>query len=133
MKKFSALIEDLDKLIETSYEEGVTLDDAERHAAQFLHAQLAVSRELSHADLDARMRKSGTKAVRGAVYLDIVGGTEKKPTEAAIQSMIDTNEVVNKEQDAYDKAEVQKAEYERLYEVFGNAHIYFRSIAKGKV
>lgn len=132
MQEFKKMVQELEKLIEVTYEEGITLDEAEKLAANFLHAQLAVSRELTKADLDSRMRKSGVKAIRGAVLLDIVNKSDKKPTDSILSSQIDTDKMVLSEQGSYDEAEVQKAELERLYDVFGNAHIYYRGIAKGK-
>lgn len=131
MTKFQELCKELESEIEKAYTTGVTLEQAERYAAQFLGAQMKVSAELTKSDLDARMRKSGVKAVRAAVYLDTVGGAEKKPTEAQIAAIIDTNRVVSEEQDGFDRAEVLKAELERYYDIFLNAHIYFRGVAKG--
>lgn len=132
MKKFKEMVQELESLIEATYEQGVTLDEAEKLAAQFLHAQLAVSRELTKADLDVRMRKSGVKAIRGAVLLDIVTKSEKKPTDSILSAQIDTDKLVLVEQEAFDRVEVDKAELERLYEVFLNAHIYYRGTARGK-
>jgi len=38
---------------------------------------------------------------------------------------------VGNEQDALDKAEVEKDELTRIYNIFKEAHVYFRGIAKG--
>lgn len=129
---FQDLCKQLEAKIQASYEQGVTLEDAEKLAGEFLHAQLIVSAELKKADLDARMRKSGTKAVRASAYLDIVQASEKKPTETQIGSMIDTNPLVGREQDGLDRAEVDRDELERYYDIFQNAHVHFRTIAKGR-
>jgi len=115
------LCQQLESEIQQSYEEGVTLEQAEKLAGKFLKAQMQVSAELTKADLDSRMRKSGVKAVRAAIYLDIVSKGDKKPTEATVSS----------EQDSYDRAEVTKAELERYYDIFVNAHIFYRGVAKG--
>lgn len=115
-----------------AYEEGVTLDEAERLAAKFLAAQLQVSELLKKADLDSRMRKSGVKSIRAAVYLSIVQNSEKKPTESHIEHSMNLDELVTKEQEAFDTAETQKAELERVFDIFSNAHIYFRGLAKGR-
>lgn len=128
---FKARCQELEAIIQNSYTEGVTLDEAERLAGNFLHATMQVSSQLSAADLDARTRKSGTKAVRAAIYLNIVQGSEKKPTEAQITAIIDTDTLVSTEQDALDHAEVLKAELERYYDIFNQAHIYFRQMSKG--
>jgi hypothetical protein len=92
---------------------------------------MVVSGELQKIDMDARMRKSGTKAVRAAVYLDESRKSDKKPTEATLAALVDTHEVVQGEQNGLDTAEANKAELERLYDIFGNGHIFFRGVAKG--
>jgi hypothetical protein len=130
--KFKQLCDQLEAKIQNSYEEGVTLETAERLAAEFLYAQMQVSNQLKAADLNARMQKSGVKAIRAAIYLDIIQKNEKKPTEAQITATIDTDKIVAGEQQNLDLAEVEKAELERYYDIFVNGHIYFRGIAKGK-
>ena len=72
---------ELEGKIKAAYEEGTTQPDAERLAAEFLHAQMVISSHLRKADLDARMRKSGHKAIRAAVYMGEVGKSEKKPSD----------------------------------------------------
>ena len=128
---FDDMIASLTKTIETAYTEGVTADEAEKYAAKFLAAQLLVSNELTAADLDARMRKSGNKAIRARVYMEAKADTTQKLTEAGVQAIIDTHEIVQKEQDGLDAAEVRKAELERYYDIFLNGHIYMRGVAKG--
>lgn len=128
---FKERCQELEVEIQQAYKESITLDQSEKLAGNFLHATLQVSSELRKADLDARTRKSGTKAVRAAIYLNIVQNSDKKPTEATISATIDTNEVVVSEQSALDVAEVDRAELERLYDIFNQAHIYFRQMSKG--
>lgn len=105
--------------------------EAERLAGEFLHAQMLVSGEIKKSDLSARMRKSGLKAIRAAVYTETCTASDKKPTEAMITSIIDTHEIVQSEQNELDKAEVERGELERQYDILVNAHIFFRTIAKG--
>lgn len=131
MKTFDAIIQDLEGRIESSYTEGVTLEEAEKLAGRYLHAQMQVSAELRKVDLDSRMRKSGIKAVRASVYMDSCMGVDKKPTEATLGAIVETHEIVQSEQNALDKAESNRDELERLYSVFQNAHIHFRQMAKG--
>lgn len=130
-KQFQDLCKELEHAIEHSYTSGTSLEDAERLAAKFLFAQMAVSEQLKNADLDSRMRKTGVKAIRAAVYLEIVRSSEKKPTETQIASTVDTDDLVLGEQKAFDTAEVIRNDLERYYNIFGNAHIYYRGIAKG--
>jgi hypothetical protein len=129
---FQTLCQELEAKIQQSYQEGVTLEQAEKLAGEFLFAQLKVSDELKTADLDSRMRKSGVKAIRASIYLDIVEKSDKKPTETAIGSMIDIDPLVNKEQNSFDKAEVDRNQLERYYDIFSNAHVHFRTIAKAR-
>lgn len=127
---FKELCEQLEAAIESSYTEGVSLEQAEKLAGRFLGAQLAVSAELKKADLDSRMRKSGLKAVRAVVYLE-ARKENPKPTEAALSAIVDTHEVVQSEQSALDTAEVERDDLERYYDIFTNGHIFFRGVAKG--
>lgn len=132
MSNFKNLCKALEEKIQNSYQEGVTLEQAEKLAGEFLHAQMIVSEELRKADLDSRMRKSGVKAVRAAIYLDTVSKADKKPTEAQIEHTINVNELVTGEQQAFDQAEVNRDELSRYYDIFLNSHIFFRSISKGR-
>lgn len=130
MESFKACCSRLESKIIEAYSGGVTLDQAEKLAGEFLYAQLRVSTELTNVDLDSRMRKSGVKAVKAAIYLENATKSDKKPSDVMLAAMVDSHEVVQSEQDSLDKAEVSKAELERLYDIFGNSHIYFRGIAK---
>jgi len=129
---FKDLCKQLESKIQASYEQGVTVDDAEKLAAEFLYAQLQVSGELKKSDLNSRMWKSGTKALKAAVYLDIVQKSEKRPTEAHMTAQIDSNELITKQQDGLDAAEVARDELERYYNIFLNAHIHYRGVSKGR-
>lgn len=123
----------LEKKIQNSYEQGTTLEEAEKLAAEFLHAQISITDELKAKDLDARMRKSGLKAVRAALYTKLASNPEgKKPTEAAIDAMITSETLVQSEQDELDKAEVERDRLERYYNIFQNSHIFYRGVAKGQ-
>lgn len=127
---FKKMTQELETIIESAYTEGVTVDEAEKLAARFLHAQLKVSEELRIADLDSRTRKSGVKAIRAALYTNIRSGPDKV-TEAAIEAQLNANDIVEAEQKSFDEAEVNRDELERLYNVYINCHIYFRGVAKG--
>lgn len=124
------LLAKLETKIIDSYNHGVTITEAEKLAGEFLHGQLLISAQLKITDLDARMKKVGVKAIRADAYLQILKASEKKPTEAQISAEIDTDKSFQKEQELFDTAEVHRNELERLYEVYGNCHIYFRTIAK---
>lgn len=117
--------------IKSSYEQGITTVEAEKLAGEFLYAQIQVSTQLAKLDLDAKMRKSGVKAVRSAVRSEEVKKHEKKPVESALDDVVNLSPIVQSEQDGLDKAEVDRDELERLYNIFRESHLHFRSIAKG--
>ena len=118
MKNFPEFCQQLEDKIKNAYEEGTSLEQAEKLAGEFLYGQMKVSHELSTTDLDSRMRKSGVKAVKAAIYMDAATKFDKKPTEAMLAATVDSHEVVQSEQEALDKAEVSKSELERLYDIF---------------
>lgn len=128
---FKELCSSLEAKIIESGEQGTSLEEAEKLAAKFLSAQLRVSDELKSADLNSRMRKSGVKALRAAAYLEVVQGSDKKPTEAQCSALVESNDLVISEQNELDSAEVSRDELERYYNIFSNAHVYYRGIAKG--
>ena len=130
--KFENMVEKLQAKIVSSYTEGKTLEETEKLSEEFLYAEMQVSSELSKADLDARMRKSGLKAVKAAIYMDTCAKADKKPTESQLENTVILNELVAKEQDSLDAAEVRKAELERLYDIFHNAQITYRGQSKGR-
>lgn len=119
--------------IKDSYEQGVTVVGAEALAGEFLSGMIEVSEELRNVDLDARMRKSGVKAVRAAVYLEEIKKADKKPSDSWLEALINSNELVTGEQDRLDESEVQRDLLESYYSVFKEAHIYFRGISKGSL
>lgn len=122
----------LEAKIQAAYTEGVTVDEAEKLAGEFLHAMLQVSEQLKAADLDSRMRKTGVKAVRAAIYMQEATKDSKKPTEAMLSALVDSHEVVQSEQNSYDLSEANHDELERMYNIFKEAHIFYRGISRGK-
>lgn len=128
---FKQFCEQLESKIKKSYEEGVSLEEAESLAAEFLHAQIRVSEEIQTQDLDARMRKSGLKAIRAGVYTAACTKSDKKPTESALEHLLNSDEIIQQEQKSLDKAEVARDNLERYYDIFREAHLYYRQIAKG--
>ena len=128
---FLKLCEELTNQIQDSYESGITMEEAEKLAGKFLYAQIQVSEELKKSDLDARMRKSGLKAIRAAVYLDAATKGDKKPSDVLLEHLINQTPEVNQSQDGMDKAESERDHLQNYLNIFKDAHIHFRSIAKG--
>lgn len=129
---FKELCKSLEGKIQESYEQGVTLESAERLAAEFLHAQISVSAELKKADLDSRMRKSGVKAIRAAIYMEAATKDTKKPSDVMLEAIVNMNELVIGEQKSFDDAEAEKDSLERYYNIFREAHIHYRNVSKGR-
>lgn len=130
--EFQRFIGKCTKAIQNAYESSPTLDEAEKLAAMFLDAQLRVGAELRSVDLDSRMKKSGLKAVKAAVYREEATRGDKKPTEAMLTALIDSSELVVGSQVQFDEVEVIRDELQNYLSVFKDAHIYFRGIAKGR-
>lgn len=122
----------LEEKIKTSYQSGVTLDEAEKLASEFLSAMLEISEELRSADLSSRMRKASLKAVKAAVYMNEATKNDKKPTESMLTALIDKNEIVQGEQESFDKTEVERDALERTFSILKEAHLHFRGISKGR-
>lgn len=131
-EKLQSLCEELTKEIQSSYEESVTIEQAEKLAAKFLHAQLLISDSLSKKDLDSRMKKSGVKAIKAAVYHSEATRGDKKPSDTFLQSLVDMSEEVAAAQDSFDKAEVEKDALQNYFNIFKEAHIFYRGISKGR-
>jgi hypothetical protein len=128
---FKELCAELEVSIQSAYTTGVTMEDAEKLAAKFLYGQMAVSAELRKSALDARMRKTGLKAIRAKMYLEEVAKSERKPSDVLLDHMLNENEVVIQAQTELDEAESNREELERYYDMLTNGHIYFRGVAKG--
>lgn len=126
--KFCAALE---AKIATSYEQGTTQEEAERLAAEFLGAQFKVAGLLANADLDSKMRRSGVKAIKAAVYMQKATEGDKKPSDVLLNAAVDLHEVVQSEQEAYDRSEAYSDSLERYYNIFRESHLYYRSISKG--
>lgn len=122
----------LKEVIEKTYNEGTSLEEAERLAARFLAAQMSVADELRVTDLDARMRKTGVKAVKAGVYLKEATKGDKKPSDVMLEALVNSNDIVQKEQDSYDESESNRDSLQNYFNIFKEAHIYYRGIAKGR-
>lgn len=131
-KKLKKECDELEQVITNTYTEGVTIEDAEKLAARFLGAQLKVANELSKADLDSRMKKSGLKTIKASTYLDAATQGEKKPSDTLLNNVVETNELVLASQKEFDESDVNTEMLKNYMSIFKESHIYFRGIAKGK-
>lgn len=124
--------QDLISLIEQASDEGVTMEQAEKAAAMTLGIMNSLSELLKLQDKDRRMRKRGLKAIKSAVRMEEVKKHDKKPTESALQDVVDTNEIVMSEEEAFDSSEVDVEELERQYSIAKESHLYFRGVSRGR-
>jgi hypothetical protein len=130
-RKIDIVCAELKEAIERAYSEGVTIPDAEKLAARTLTIRLELSDEIKQVALDARMKKHGVKAVRADVYMEELCKHDKKPAESFLEHAVNLSEKVATEETSFAEAE---AEYQKLMaylDVFKDAHLYFRNIAKG--
>jgi hypothetical protein len=125
-------ISHLEDKIKLAYESGITMDEAEKLASEFLASMIQVSEELRSADLSSRMRKTAVKAVKAAVYLQEATKGDKKPSDVLLGALVDKNELVQSEQESFDKFEVEKDYLFNIYNILKEAHVHFRGIAKGR-
>ena len=123
--------EKLVEKIQETYLSGTTLEDAERTAAGALAAMIALDETLKVSGLDCRMRKAGVKSLRAAVRGEEIKKYEKKPAEGVLEDAVNLDPIVRDQQAALDAAEEERDSLERKKEIALNAHLYFRSIAKG--
>ncbi len=114
--------------IKEAYEHGVAPPHAIKMAARFLHAQIKAGEVFKDADLDARMKKAGLKAIKASVYLGEAGKSEKKPSDVMLSALVDQHEKVRAAQKDLDTAEVYRDEIQNYLNVFREGHIYFRKI-----
>lgn len=128
---FNEYIGQLEKKIQQAYTQDLTLEEREKLAAEFLEAQLKVSKELKNASLEARMRRTGVKAVKAAVYLAEIAKNEKKPSDVLLNALVDTNKLVQDEEEAYIQLEENANELDRIYNVTREAHTFFRQSSRG--
>jgi hypothetical protein len=131
MDDFDKLCAELRAQIVSSYESGVTVEDAERLAAKFLDGQMQVADRLRDADLDARMRKSGIKSIKAAVYLEHASKSDKKPSDAFLSNIVESTDSVRTSQDELDAAEVEVERLRNYLQTFQAAHVHYRNISKG--
>lgn len=127
----SQLCDDLTNDLKNAYEQSTTMQDAEKLAAKFLHAQMIIARELTLVDLSARMKKAGSKSIRGAVYMEHATKGDKKPSDVFIQAEVDQDQRVKLNQGEQDSAEVEAEALQNYLNIFREAHVYYRGIAKG--
>lgn len=118
-------------VVQAAYRTGTTLEEAEKHAARFLEAQLNVASELAKLDIDARMKKNGMKAAKAQVYLDLCGKSEKKPSDTFLEQQVTLDKTANVAVDLYEYADARRENLMLFLGIFKDAHIYFRGIAKG--
>ena len=129
---FTEYCEELQADIISAYESSPNLNEAEKLAAKFLNAMIETGKELQSCDLDFRMKRSGLKAIKGAVYLEAATKDAKKPSDVLIAALVDTDKLVISAQEAADAAEVYKNQLENYLSVFREAHIFMRGCAKGR-
>lgn len=124
--------ESLKQSIIEAYESCPDLNEAEKLATRFLEAMMNVAEDLRTADLDARMKKSGVKAIRAAVYMKHATASDRKPSDVMLDAIVNQDKLVMEEQARLDEAEVEVGLLENYMQVFTNAHVHFRGVSKAR-
>lgn len=130
-KELLTYITELENDIKNAYEGNITVTEAEKLAAKFLQAQMVIARELETSDLDTKMRKSGLKSIKAAVYMDEAKKDAKKPSDTLLEHHINMNEIVLGEQSRFDEAESSRDLLQNYLNIFKDSHIFFRNLSKG--
>jgi hypothetical protein len=125
------IFDDLKESVTAAYNCGTTMEEAEKLAGRCLGAQLDIAKALSSTDLDTRMKKNGMKAAKAQAYMTEVGKYDKKPSDTLIENAVALDSMANKAVDLYETADAKKEELTLYFGIFKDAHIYFRTIAKG--
>lgn len=125
------LFQELRDFVTEAYEQGTTIEEAEKIAARCLGAQLDIAKALSTADLDSRMKKNGMKASKAKAYSVEMNKYDKKPSDSVLENAVALDPLANQSVDAYEKADAKREELTLYFGIFKDAHIYFRGIAKG--
>lgn len=120
------------QLVQEAYNCPPDLREAEKIATRFVGSMLDVSMDLQKADLNARMRRTGLKAIKAAVYMKNATATDKKPSDVMLNAQVDQDKLVIDEQNAYDEAEVAADYLRNLYNTLKEAHVHFRGISKAR-
>lgn len=129
--KLETVIESLKTKLTNSYTEGISIEEAEKLAGEFLSVMWLTSDALEVSGLDARMRKAGLKAIRAAVYLDACKASDKKPSDVWLENFVTSDKLVTEEQRGFDESEERRNKLERDYEILNQGHIYFRQQSRG--
>ena len=122
---------ELKATIDRVYNEGCTVLEAERLAAKTLSVRLEISDRIKEVDLDARMKKHGIKAIRAKEYMDELAKYDKKPAEGLLEHAVNLSELVGAAEGLYNNADTEVDRLKTYLGVFSDAHIFFRTIAKG--
>jgi hypothetical protein len=125
------VFKELKATIDRVYNEGCTILEAERLAARTLSIRLDISDRIKEVDLDARMKRHGVKATRAQVYMDEIVKFDKKPAEAYLENAVNLSNLVDVAESLYSIADTEVDRLKTYLGVFSDAHIYFRTIAKG--
>jgi hypothetical protein len=129
MNNFDQVCEELAQDIQNSYVDHMTMDKAEKLASKFLHVLMQVSEEIRKADMDARMKKTGLKAIKASMYMEAATKGDKKPSDTFLDALI-TKEMDGSYQNQLDEAEAYLDKLNNYYQIFTQAHIHYRQISK---
>lgn len=126
MKEIKDFIEKYTALIPVN--KSISIPEAERRAGEFLTA-LATITDWRHAFSEDKIR---LLSVQTAVYAEELGkGTAKTVTENKMTA--EASPAYTEAREAYERIENDIAYLKAYYEIFNNAHLFYRQMAKGEM
>ena len=128
----NSIYKELTETINKAYEQGVTMQEAERLAARTLTIRIELTDQIKERDLDARMKKHGVKAIKARAFVEEIVKHEKKPTESQLDAAVNLSPLVEAAELLFAESETTKNQLEAYSDIFKDAHIFFRGVAKGQ-
>jgi len=125
MQSLKNYIDDVQKLLPTT--KTLTFAESERRAGEFLHAMAY----LTDAKHTLNQDKIKLMSVQTAVYAELLAnGNLKTVTENKVQAEAAPSYMTARED--YENVENDIGYLKTYYDIFNNAHIFYRNMAKGE-
>jgi predicted RNA-binding protein len=125
MKSIKTYIEDVQKLLPTN--KMLNVAESERRAGEFLHAMAHIT-EAKHTLSQDKIK---LMSVQTAVYAELLAnGNLKTVTENKVQAEAAPAYITAREE--YEQVENDISYLKTYYDIFNNAHIFYRNMARGE-
>jgi hypothetical protein len=105
---------------------------AELTAALILEAQKELSEFLADAELISKEKKAEVERVEAEQYFFYKGSQKEKTTDVALTRLVSKDRSVLEAKKQQYEAESDFSKYKNLFGMLKDAHVFFRSLARGK-